>query len=127
LKMKEILCRSSYGCLGINLLGTTLCIQFVLNSFPHIITYPPWVSTSYSYTFFISLMRTYHWWFGYPLALVSANAKMNTLQPMIFFGTLSQLWFWKLEHMYGKRFLTSSPIALDNESIFLSPKTTFEL
>jgi len=43
-------------------------------------------------------------------------AKMYTLQHMIFFGILSQLLLWKMEHTFKKRFPTFSPTTLGGES-----------
>jgi hypothetical protein len=69
MSMSLILCRSSYMRLVISL-SYHDCILVVLGSFPQNIMYLPWFATSYNYTSFMFSMWTYHWWFGYPLALM---------------------------------------------------------
>jgi hypothetical protein len=45
---------------------------------------------------------------------------VNIQQPMIHFGILSQLLFWRVEHMFNGRYPTFSFTTLDNEWISLS-------
>jgi hypothetical protein len=122
--MSLTLCMSNCGCLVINLFYHTY-ISFVLYSFLFSFPYPPWLATSYSCTFFTLLMWTYHWWFGYPL--VWCSCRNEHIITHDFFEILSQLLFWKVDHMYRKRFFTFSPTMINNGSIFLSLKIVFKL
>jgi len=47
------------------------------------------------------------------------NVGINGLQSMVFFRILLQLLFWKVKHMYRKKFFTSSLVTFDNELIHI--------
>ncbi len=54
-----ILCMCSYVCLVINL-SYHICIYFIFNSLLYNVLYSLWLSTSYTCTFFMLLVWTYH-------------------------------------------------------------------
>jgi hypothetical protein len=68
------------------------CISFVLYSFPHNITYPPWFATSYSCTSFTLSVWTCHWWFGYPCALMPMR-EWTHYNPWYFLGCCHNYYF----------------------------------
>jgi hypothetical protein len=47
-----------------------------------------------------------------------AYVTMYTLQPMILFSILLELFFWRMEHIYKERFPTYSPTTLGEKPIF---------
>ncbi len=51
-------------------------ISFILDSLSYNITYPSWLSMSYSYEYFTLSMWSYHWLSRYPFTLVSLQEWM---------------------------------------------------
>ncbi len=111
-----ILCKSSHECL-VNSSSYHTYILFVLDSLFYDNTYSPWLVTTYNCTFFT--IWTYHWWFEYPFALMPMWewAHCNSQYSSIYYHNYL---FWRVEHMYKKRFPTFFLARLDDKSIFLS-------
>jgi len=101
------------------------CISFIFNPFPYNTSYPFWFVTYYSCSFFYDVNVIIPLTIYVPICF-GALAEVNIQQPMIHFRILSQLLFWKMEHMFKRRSLTFFLATLNNEWISFSLETTSE-
>ncbi len=92
-------------------------ILFIIGSFSYNITNLSWFATSYSCTPLMVLVWSYHWWLRYPFTSMPLWkwAYNNPWHTSRYYCLL----FWRVDHMFTRRFPTFSLTTPDDEWIFL--------
>jgi hypothetical protein len=113
----SILCKSIHERLVISP-SYHIYILFVIGLLLYNVMYPYWLATSYSCTFFMLLVWTYHWWFKCPFVLVHVQEWAH-YSPRYSSRYHCNYYFEKLGSL-TKRDFPPFPITFGGELIFLS-------